>query len=201
MQKSGRLLWRRLIYQPRRIFLNRYSPERSGMNVNWAFQDYSMQVESWCVAYLIEVGQDNSGLIGSSRFMLRLARQGTLLYSRSDLKDGLVSLEYYTWIYSFHLTTHTLPLTSLKEKYLPVLPGKFQKDCRRINSAPCRFPWDQVVSCEPIKRQYLAHGFKLNNKQNFTHFPPSRLPVFIYLNFSVKPGHRGQETWALHIFY
>ena len=27
---------------------------------------------------------------------VEVGRQGTLLYSRSDLKDGLVSLEYYT---------------------------------------------------------------------------------------------------------
>ena len=64
-----------------------------------------MQIESWCVAYLSEVGQENSGLIGSSRSMLRLARQRTLLYLRSDLKDALVSLEYYTQIYSFHFTS------------------------------------------------------------------------------------------------
>ena len=30
--------------------------------------------------------------------------------------------------------------------------------------------------------------------QNFTQFPPSPLPVFIYLNLSVKPGHFSQET-------
>ena len=98
-----------------------------------------MQVESWCVAYLIEVGQDNSGLIGSSRFMLRLARQGTLLYSRSDLKDGLVSLEYCTGIYCcrvicFQLTTETLPFIILKDTWLPVLRRKFETGCRRMNS-------------------------------------------------------------------
>ena len=97
-----------------------------------------MQIESWCVAYLSEGGQENSGLIGSSRSLLRLARQRTLLYLRSDLKDALVSLEYYTQIYSFHfiitsfkLTTQTLPLTSLKEKCLPVLPRKFEKDLQK----------------------------------------------------------------------
>ena len=37
--------------------------------------------------------------------------------------------------------------------------------------------------------------------QNFTQFPPSRLPVFIYLNLFVKPGHCSQETWALDILY
>ena len=37
--------------------------------------------------------------------------------------------------------------------------------------------------------------------KNFTQFPPSRLPVFIYLNFFVKLGHCSQETWALDIFY
>ena len=70
--------------------------------------------------------------------MLRLARQRTLLYLRSDLKDALVSLEYYTQIYSFHfiitsfkLTTQTLPLTSLEEKCLPVLPRKFEKDLQK----------------------------------------------------------------------
>ena len=76
-----------------------------------------------------------------------------------------------------------------------------RKSWKKCNLMKCRFPWDQVVSCEPIKRQYQAHGLKLNNKQNFTHFPPSWLPVFIYLNFFVKPGHRSQETWALDIFY
>ena len=33
--------------------------------------------------------------------------------------------------------------------------------------------------------------------QNFTQFPQSRLPVFIYLNLFVKPGHSSQETRVL----
>ena len=57
----------------------------------------------------------------------------------SDLKDGLVSLEYCTGIYCcrvicFQLTTETLPFIILKDTWLPVLRRKFETGCRRMNS-------------------------------------------------------------------
>ena len=111
------------------------------MIVRWGFQAYSLEIGSWCVTYRSEVGQENSGPIGSSKCMWWLGRKGTFRYSRSDLKDGVVSLEYCTGIYCcrvicFQLTTETLPFIILKDTWLPVLRRKFETGCRRMNSAP-----------------------------------------------------------------
>ena len=61
------------------FFKNRQPPGRSSMIVRWDFQAYSLKIESCCASYRSEVGQENSGLIGSRRYMLWLGRKGTFL--------------------------------------------------------------------------------------------------------------------------
>ena len=61
------------------FFKNRQPPGRSSMIVRWYFQAYSLEIESCCASYRSEVGQENSGLIGSRRYMLWLGRKGTFL--------------------------------------------------------------------------------------------------------------------------
>ena len=83
------------------FFKNRQPPGRSSMIVRWYFQAYSLEIESCCASYRSEVGQENSGLIGSRRYMLWLGRKGNFLYLRSDLEDELLSLEYCSLHFTF----------------------------------------------------------------------------------------------------
>ena len=108
-----------------------------------------------------------------------------------------------TWLsQSIQSITHVC--WACKKISLKVLQDSFRPLRFPVNKCfPANLTHGQTLplAAEQFKRQYLAHGLKLNNKHNFTHFPPSRLPVFIYLNIFVKPGHRSHETWALDIFY
>ena len=83
------------------FFKNRQPPGRSSMIVRWDLQAYSLEIESCCASYRSEMGQENSGLIGSRRYMLWLGRKGTFLYLKSDLEDGLLSLEYCSLHFTF----------------------------------------------------------------------------------------------------
>ena len=68
------------------------------------FQAYNLEIKCWCATCRSEVGQENSGLSGNSRYMLWLGREGTCLFTRSDLKDGLASPEYCIGTYCCHVT-------------------------------------------------------------------------------------------------
>lgn len=83
------------------FFKNRQPPGRSSMIVRWDFQAYSLEIESCCASYRSEVGQENSGLIGGRGYMLWLGRKGTFLYSRPELEDGPLSLEYCSLHFTF----------------------------------------------------------------------------------------------------
>ena len=102
-----------------------------------------------------------------------LSRKGTFRYSRSDLKDGLISLEYCTGIYccrvtSFQLTTQTLPFIILKDTWLPVLRRKFETGCRRMNSAgdedePPGFPLQSYRLCGCVHVQETLNVLRQDN--------------------------------------
>ena len=83
------------------LFKNRQPPGRSSMIARWDFQAYSREIESCYASYRSEVGQENSALIGSRRYVLWSGRKGTFPYSRSDLEDGLLCLEYCSLHFTF----------------------------------------------------------------------------------------------------